>query len=369
VRRALRGPWPALAAFLVSHGLLCLASASTARPPWEPGSWEGPDSAHYLSIAKGGYTLAPCDADDPPPGHCGNAGWMPLYPWLMRPLILAGMPPRWAAAVIPFASGLASLTLLSSVFLSSWPGRAGLALAAAAFFPGQVYLHGAFPLSLLTLLTIVCLGAAMSDRWWLAAVSGFAAALTYATGWLLAPVLAAWALLLRLRGQSVRLGGAALATVATMAGLGTVLLVQRSQVGVWNAFFVIQAGYGHRLGNPVTTWWLAVREALSPPWQGVQEGPHLQTFLVALWVLAVLVAARTRLGERRTSLLALFTAVFWLFPLALGSGVSLYRSEAALLPSVLLGENLPRPVLAILVVAMALVAWPMAVLFFRLLLV
>jgi hypothetical protein len=68
-------------------------------------------------------------------------------------------------------------------------------------------------------------------------------------------------------------------------------------------------------------------------------------------------------------LLGLYTVAFRLFPLLMGTGVSLYRSEATLLPSVLLAEGLPRPALALFLVAMSLVAWPMAVLFFRLLLV
>jgi len=369
VRGAAGALGPPLAAFLLARGFLCLVSAGTSRPPWEPGSWSGPDSAHYLSIAKGGYTLVPCGADDPPPGHCGNAGWMPLYPWLVRPLIVAGVPPRWAAAAVPGGFALASLVLLWVAFLSSWPARAGLALAAAAFFPGQVYQHGAFPLAQLCFATLVCLGAAANDRWGLAAAAGFAAALTYSTGWLLAPVLVAWGVLLRLQGQSVRVAGVTLAALATTAGLGCVLLFQWWQVGAWNAFFLVQGGYGHQPTDPLATWWLAVREALSPPWQGLQEGPPLQTLLVTAWVLAVLLAARPRLRERRTSLLVLFTVAFWLFPLALGPGVSLYRSEATLWPSVLLAEHLPRPALAALVAAMVLVAWPMAVLFFRLLLV
>ncbi len=49
--------------------------------------------------------------------------------------------------------------------------------------------------------------------------------------------------------------------------------------------------------------------------------------------------------------------------------MSLYRSEATLLPIVLLMEGLPRAALVLALLAAALVAWPMAVLFFRLLLV
>jgi len=116
------------------------------------------------------------------------------------------------------------------------------------------------------------------------------------------------------------------------------------------------------------TWGLGVEEVFRPPWQGVQEGPHLQTLLVGVWMSGLL-ARRLRTGDRASLLLALYTLAFWVFPLAMGSRVSLYRSEAALLPSVLLMEGLPRPVIALALAGAVLVAWPMGVLFFRLLLV
>lgn len=369
MKRLARALVPPLAAFALARAFLCLVAAGTSRPPWEAGSWSGPDSAHYLSIARRGYELVPCSPADPPPGHCGNAGWMPLYPWLLRPLIAVGAPPRWAAAVVPACLALATLAVLWAGSLSSWRRGGLIALAAAAAFPGQVYQHGAFPLALFSLLVLVCLGAAVHGRWWLAAAAGFGTALTYSTGWLLGPVLLAWGLLDRNRTPG-RTCGAALAALATVGGFACVLLLHAWQLGAWDAFFLVQGAYGHRLANPLATWWLAVREVFAPPWQGVQEGPHLQTLLVGAWVAAVLTAARSRGKDGgATSLLALYTGALWLFPLLLGSGVSLYRSEATLLPSVLLARHLPRPLLLVVVAAMVLVAWPMAVLYFRLQLV
>ena len=365
VRRAL---WPPLAAFLVARLFLCLISAGTSRSPWEPGSWSGPDSAHYLSIAKHGYALVPCSADDPPPGRCGNPGWMPAFPWALRPMLAAGVPPRWAAVIAAAAFAFSTLFLLWVAFLSSWTRGGLLALIVAAFFPGQVYQHGAFPLALFSVLALLCLMAALHDRWLLAGLAGFGAALTYPPGCLLAPVLVAWGLVSPGPAPAVRLRGAGLAAALTFGGLLCLLLLHWWQLGVWNAFFVVQGGYGHGLTNPMATWWRAVRVVFTPPWQGVQEGPHLQTLFVGV-LMPGLLARSLRTGTRASSLLALYAAAFWIFPLALGSGVSLYRSEATLLPSVLLMEGLPRPVLALLLAAAVLVAWPMGVLFFRLLLV
>jgi hypothetical protein len=293
---------------------------------------------------------------------------MPGYAWALRPFIATGLSPRRASVVVSAAFALASLTALWTGFLSSWKRGGALALLAAAFFPGQVYHHGAFPLAQFCFFALLCLLAAVRDRWLLAGLSGFVAALTYSTGWLLAPVLLAWALVGPRPGLAGRAARGGLAAALSLGGFLSVLLIHRWQVGVWNAFFVIQGAYGHGLANPLATWWRAVKEVFTPPWQGVQEGPHLQTLVVAVWVSGML-ARRFRTGDRATLLLALYTLAFWVFPLVMGPGVSLYRSEATLLPSILLMEGLPRPALALALAAAVLVAWPMGVLFFRLLLV
>jgi len=357
---------PPLGAFLAARVFLCIIAATTDRPPWEPGSWSGPDTAHYLSIAKHGYVLVPCSPDDPLPGHCGNTGWMPGYAWALRPLIAAGLSPRWASVVVSATFVLASLTTLWLGFLSSWKQGGVLALFVAAFFPGQVYQHGAFPLALFSLFALLCLLAALRDRWLLAGLAGALAALTYSTGWVLAPVLLAWGL--AYPTPAGRRKGAALAALLTLSGFLGVLLLQWWQVGAWNAFFLVQGGFGHGLSNPFVTWWIKVREVFTPPWRGVQEGPHLQSLLAGAWATGTL-AGSLRRRDRATLLLALYVLAFWLLPLAMGRGVSQYRSQAAMLPGVLLMRGLPRPVLALALAAAVLVAWPMGVLFFRLLLV
>ncbi len=48
---------------------------------WSVECWKRWDSFHYLTIALDGYTLVPCDEQG---GWCGNTGWAPLYPWLIR---------------------------------------------------------------------------------------------------------------------------------------------------------------------------------------------------------------------------------------------------------------------------------------------
>jgi hypothetical protein len=366
MRPAARTLLPPLAAFVLARAFLVVISAGTSRPPWEPGSWSGPDTAHYLSIAKNGYALFPCSPDDPPPGHCGNTGWMPAYPWAIRAVMATGLSPRKAAVVVSAVFAFLGLAVLWKGFLASC-GRDGvLPLMIAAFFPGQVYQHGAFPLAQFTFFALLSLYLAGRDCWWGAGLAGAAAALTYSTGWLLAPVLFTARLL---SGPALRRGRqAAGAAALVLAGFALVLAVQWWKVGVWNAFFVLQGAYGHRLGNPLSVFWGAVRPAFARPWTGVGEGPALQTLFVAAWIVATLaLAARRRV--RPDGLMATYALAFWLFPLCMGGHVSLYRSEATLLPTTLLARDMPRPVACLALGGAVFVAWAMAVLYFRLLLV
>ena len=365
---------PPLAAFLLARALLVAAAAGTERPPWHAGSWSGPDSAHYLSIARGGYTIFPCSPDDPPPGVCGNAGWMPLYPWLMRPLLAPGVAsPRWVAAGVAAALAFAALAALWTLFLSSWPRHGPLALLVAAFLPGQVFLHGAFPMGLLVTSVLVSLRLALDGRWTGAGLAGAAAALSHSVGWLIGPVLLAWGLAARGpggRGKTEAKGprGPAVAAALTMAGFGAMLVQQGVTLGVWDAYFRVQGAYGHHVTSPLATWWSAAQGILAPPWAGEAEGPSAQAIVVAGLALAALVAAARR-RHREAVLVGLYVAVVWLFPLALGGTVSVYRTDAALLPGILLARDAPRTVLAGLLVVLVPLAWVMARLFFELRLV
>jgi hypothetical protein len=374
VRRLSRALLPPLAAFLLSRALLVAAAAGTERPPWSAGSWSGPDSAHYLSIAREGYRLFPCSPDDPPPGVCGNAGWMPLYPWLMRPL-LAGrvVSPRWVAAGVAAAGAFAALAVLWILFLASWPRNGRLVLLVAAFFPGLPFLHGAFPMGLLVTAVLCALHLARRRRWGSAGLAGAAAALSHSVGWFLGPVLVAWGALVGARdpdpaGRVETWRGTALAAIATMAGLGALLALHHAVLGHWDAYFRVQRAYGHQLASPLASWWAAARGLVAPPWEGVAEAPAAQAVVVAALVASSLVlAARRRDGE--AGLVSVYVLAMWLLPLTLGGTVSVYRTDAALLPGVLLARDAPRGALAGALVVLVPLAWGMARLFFELRLV
>ncbi|HEY2028607.1 MAG TPA: hypothetical protein VGH20_05305 [Myxococcales bacterium] len=89
----------------------------------------------------------------------------------------------------------------------------------------------------------------------------------------------------------------------------------------------------------------------------------LQTLLCAALVITLLIRVRRPVSPWR-ALILLYVFVFWTAPIALAGSVSLYRSEALLLPAALLVPSLPRRAQVAFVVASVAVSVPMARLFF-----
>jgi hypothetical protein len=137
-------------------------------------------------------------------------------------------------------------------------------------------------------------------------------------------------------------------------GFALVLVVDYWTMGIWNAFFRIQATYGFHLHLP----WITFLERVS----GAVHGDLVaqQTFFVSFLVVLALCAVAyplllTRQQARLNQLLGIYAFVFWIFPFAIGHpGHSYYRGEVLLLPCVVLLRRLPWPVFVpLLLVALA----------------
>jgi hypothetical protein len=362
---------PPLAAFVLARGLLAAAALSAGLNPLDPRIFVRWDSGHYLGIAEVGYDLEPCREDS---GYanglwCGNAGWFPGYPWAIRLMGLSGLRPQTAGALLSGLCSLACLTLLWNAFLgAAWNGPNALCLALAAFFPGQVYHHAVFPTSMLTLCALLALHFAGAGRPVAAGLAGAAAAATYPTGFLLAPVILVASLLGAAgpRGRSWRF--AVSTSVLTALGLAAVPFAQWVALDDPKAFLKVQGKYGHGWNWPIATLRRHVKPLVDGEWRWTSDVPALQSALVALFMLAiafrVIAAMRRGRAERQDVLLIAFALAFWLFPLVLGASVSACRAEALLLPSAALLRRLPAPAQAAVAAASAALAYPIALLFY-----
>jgi hypothetical protein len=311
-------------------------AAAYGYNPFHGSTWSRYDSVHYEEIARNGYELAHCPPGVWKPGAwCGDAGWFPGYPWLVRPLHAMGLPLQGSAVAIAWLFALATLVLLWNTFFRR--RREALVLGAlvyAAWAPGMIYGYSIFPLSVLAFFTVAWLWLLGRGRFVPAGLAGAAAVLAYPLGVLVIPVSALWVLLRR---------SAWITAVLSAGGLAVLFVDQQLETGHWNAYQLVQRNYGHRVVNPVAT----TRDVLKPLLTSSQlthVGPALQSLLVTCVMIALLVAVllRWRTLERWELLVVLWAIVVWVVPLSTNY-LSLQRSQAALLPVVVLFRRLPRP--------------------------
>jgi len=259
----------------------------------------------------------------------------------------------------------------------------GCVLALAALFPGSIYYHAIFPMSLSVFAALLCL-ALLGRRLWLRpGLAGAAAAAAYPSNVLLAPAAALGALLGhgRRRVSPGLLARVALCGAVICLGLGAVEAVQYRSTGIWNAWAKGEAKYGAGIHNPLDT----IGSLLGPTPRSVLARARtpaamraqrrlqsverqqfiLVTLLVALAVTVVL--ARWPLTTIPDRGALVYGLLFWLAPLVSGIGISQYRPQSLLLPVLIPLRHLPQrlwPLLALGVVAAGWVAWQLAPLFY-----
>ena len=369
-RRPRRGRWlvetvgPPLLGFAAARLASCVGAWLSGVDPLRVSSWVRWDSFWYLRIATGGYRLEPCAGGTSM--FCGSTGWFPGYPALIAAVMRLGPGAEAAGFLVAALAHLALLVLVWNRLLERLPGwRSWALLLLAAFFPGTIYAQAVFPISTVLLLILVFLLAVRGGRPVLAAAAGVGAAFTYPTGCLLAPVYGVWLLgsAQASRGDWRRL----LPMVGPALGLGAVLALMAAQTGVWDAFFRNQVqGFGYGLSDPLGT--LMSRLVPLFAWRssgGALVAAACQTVLVLFivgWAGAEAIRSRS---EPVTALFGLTLATYWLFPLLVGGQLSLYRSEALLLPAVWLLRRAPAVVLGVILVAAVVLAIPMARGFFQ----
>jgi len=381
--RAVRDPMlflaPPLAAFVLATALLWAVAARTGYPPRQAKTWARWDSGQYISIATRGYYTVKCAPRNlpphPPPGPqlCGNMGWFPLYPWTMNAVSRLGLSTLQAGVLIAAVFHLLSLVVLWA--LAREPGRPSrfLVLLFAAVFPGAVYQHAVFPVSMMTFFTLGFLYLLGTGRWVLAGASGAAAAASYISGVLLVPIALPATVLAGGRRPDWRaVLRSGITTVIVAAGFVGVLVAQYLAVGIWGAYFQSTRKYRVGIQNPIPNF----ASKVSPYFDRLHGAPitkrqyieAVQTLTVAGIVVLVvgatlLALTRGRLSRTDWAVLGA-TLALWVFPHVAGTSASQYRSEALLLPCALLARRLPVVLQIGLVAVSVALLWTVAPGFF-----
>ena len=191
-----------MAVFLVTRIALCtvavIASTMAGRPregvPLEPltgiravDAWVQWDGFWYLRIARVGYAnvdykyLTDFDA----------AGFLPLYPWLVRYGSVLWDQPIGVALLISNAAAVAALVVFARLASLDFPAdTVRRAIFYVCAFPTSFYLSSVATESLFLFLSVSAFYAARRRQWLWAGVAGGLAALSRPVGVLLMPALA-----------------------------------------------------------------------------------------------------------------------------------------------------------------------------------
>lgn len=249
-----RRPLLAVVLFHVATRIVTLAAvgwASWGREGSFPAAVMAWDGRWYAIIAQSGYP------DALPVNEAGRVvtnptGFFPLFPLLLRPLLVLGLP-IWLAVLIEtlvFSTGAAVVIALlvrrytsdRTAVLTSW---------CWSVLPTASVLSFAYSEGLFTLLAAACLYFLVRERWVLAGLMAALAGLSRPTGVVVvAAVFVAAAVAVVRRRQWRSLWAVGIAPWGTVAALGYI----GWSVGRWDAWFITEReGWGVRFDGGIST--------------------------------------------------------------------------------------------------------------------
>lgn len=140
------------------------------------------DGQHYLSIARDGYRILPCEGL-PANYICGNVGWFPMYPMVGKVFLITGVDARWGMLALSWLALWAALVLLYRLLTKMFDDIiAKLSCVLLLLFPTAFYFACIFPYSLYLLLAVLVVTLLYERRYqWLWIPCGMLAA-SYPSG-------------------------------------------------------------------------------------------------------------------------------------------------------------------------------------------
>lgn len=348
------------------------------------------DSGHYTDIAKKGYELFSCSRIPgfDPSHHCGNSGWFPGYPLLVKLVSYTGMPFGYAGMVVSFVAtfSLSILLLLtlartnhhtSNVDQPSSAKAIVLTLIALSF-SGQIYFYAVFPLSLAIALILASMLSFQNKLYTPAGLFAALAAFTYPG--------AAWYVGALTLAVFIEQGGIEALTSTRSAqgfrkalipgikifaigacGLLAVMIIHQLTVGKWNAFFLTQAKYEHQIKWPFESIYNQFVFADTPK-RALHHIEVMSLVRACGLILAGVICWIKRRNLQAIDHLAMLQGLFaWLMPLIAANPVTLasLRSGTLMLPMVIVLRFLPLKLLAPILIGMGYLASYTARYFFR----
>lgn len=361
-----------LIVFIISKFLILMVQIQLDHNYLDITTWVRWDAAHYLGIAKNGYEFFSCaghfgyplDAKE----FCGNTGWFPAYSFLIRFVSAFVGSYEYSAVLLSNLFYFFSLYLMLRISNKyDFSLHTFAFLLVAAFFFGFIYYHAVFPISMIICISLLSIHYFLKRQIWIAALFAMLVSFTYASGFLLTTTLVLLHLFEKKTSFKKNLLFAGLTGLIGGLGLIACFLIFELKFNDWQAFFKVQAKYEHHLQNPILN--LADYFSVFNRDELLSDGNIIlsQSLLViATYLLALIVYLRK--GKKRTRLhstILLYASLFLVFPWIVGGELSMYRSEALLLPIVLIFKDFKTDYLTSLLGVLLFIGVPMSMLFFK----
>ncbi len=295
--------------------------------------WSRWDSALYLDVAQNGHNLFPCK--DYPSSWCGNAGWAPAYPFLIR--MVHGLLPMIEMPMIGIYIGL-FFVFATIILIQFWQPHLSysqyfLATLVYQFASGSIYLHAIFPLSMLLFFVFLLFYFLDKSQFIFAGIFAFCAVLTYSIGFVLILCLGVWIMFdfFTIDKRKIK-WDKVFVLLAAIAALITWFVYDFIQTGHWNALFLIQFKYGHDFNMPWKHMGTRFNDLIKN-WGKREMWIELQNFY--LWILVLSSCTYLSLKKnRRTNWIFyfMFCFLFLAVPYSTSAITAIFRNAIILSP-------------------------------------
>jgi hypothetical protein len=361
----------ALFAFVLSQAVLALVLYYLDYGYFNATNWLRWDSGHYIQIARQGYELFPCAGKYGFPQDsneiCGNTGWFPGYPLLIKLFGCLYKDDVIVAGVLSKSFYILSLFMVLKILdISRFLLRNILLLGIPAFSFGFIFYNAIFPMSAVLFFALSGIYFFIRQNIWLTGIFCFLAAFFYPTGFLLAFVFAVTVLISgaeNFRQKTVRL-----LIPSVMGGLGVVAVFAIFQITVndWTAFIQVQAKYGHSFQSPVKNIGSFLQNASLFDSLSINHFIHYQSIMIILGYVATSFFFFTRrmYNNELYLLTYIYISLFLIFPWTISGDLSRSRAESLLLPFVFLLKEFNTRWIAVILIFLLGLGIPMSYLFF-----
>ena len=328
------------------------------------------DSGLYISIAQEGRTLFDCNYPNNPQ-WCGNAGWSPLYPLLMRVIQeLTQTKIEVAGGIVAaffyflFLYYMARLMELEKVNSNSLA-----TLYACAFFPGFIYLHAVFPLSLCLFLLAAFIYYLKRKEFLLCGFLAMLLTWSYASGQFILIAIFLYLLGILIYEKKIAWKIGLKLILPSILGLMILYFYDFWVTDHWNAMYLVQQKYKHGIYN---TFDMLI-DRFGILWSNIDNHTgiiQLQIFFVLIlvfWFVATTIRAlyNNKMYKPELCFYLGIILAFWILPFSMGLEISLYRGSILLAILLILWKDKSLDFKLMLLISFALFIIPMTAYFYK----